>query len=200
METNLEKNLPNIDERILKIAFDLKNADLKKTGKNTYVGYEYYELSDIQPTIIDLMLKYGVGARYEITQDQAKLILINLDNPEDKAETVMPFTKSNLKNAQDMQNIGASVTYVRRYLLLLAFSISEPEQLDSVQGKYEYLKDKIKKALDYAVNNSYMSYADVPLNFPNASYNKIDKLNYNSLQNLYEEIREYINKKKGAND
>lgn len=196
----MEKNIINIDERILKIAFDLKNADLKKTGKNTYVGYEYYELADIQPTIIDLMLKYGVGARYEIAQDQAKLILINLDNPEDKAETVMPFTKSNLKNAQDMQNIGASITYVRRYLLLLAFSISEPEQLDSVQGKYEYLKDKIKKALDYAVNNSYMSYADVPLNFPNASYNKIDKLNYNSLQNLYEEIREYINKKKGAND
>lgn len=110
----------------------------------------------------------------------------------------MPFTKSNLKNAQDMQNIGASITYVRRYLLLLAFSISEPEQLDAVQGKYEYLKDKIKKALDYVVNNNYMSYADLPINFPNASYNKIDKLNYNSLQNLYEEIREYINKKKGV--
>ena len=166
----------NIHRRILNISAKFKNSKIKKSGYNKFSGFNYFELSDIQPVLIDLMLEEGVGAIYSIDEKVAEATFINLDDPKDRATFKVPMGEANLKGTQDMQNKGACITYARRYLLLLAFNIVEPDQLDAVSGdpKFKVENKKVKEK------------------FPTSDQIRNCK-DYDTLRDLYIEVREYAN-------
>lgn len=128
----------NLNETIIKIRVELQNSKIKKSGKNRFAGFEYFELADFLPKLNELMLEYKVNDRYTIDNDLAKLELIK---GEERQEYTMPFVifptplnKNGTPSMQDIQYLGALNTYYKRYLYLNAFGITDGEVIDSMDS------------------------------------------------------------------
>lgn len=154
-EQTTEKDVQrNLNESIIKIRVDLQNSKLKKSGKNKFAGFDYFELADFLPRLNELMLEEGINDNFKITNDLATLTLIK---GEEKQEYTMPFvifdtplTFKKDKNGnyvkdkngeyiqvqsmQDIQYLGALNTYYKRYLYLNAFGITDGEVIDSMDN------------------------------------------------------------------
>lgn len=133
----------NIFTKVNQIKIDLQSASLKKTGKNKHSGFEYYELSDLQPEITRLCAKYGVFMQVTFSQDYASLALIDVDDPEQQIVFDSPMKEINIAGCNPIQSLGGVETYQRRYLLLVAFDITEPDTFDAIAGSSANEQDKI---------------------------------------------------------
>lgn len=143
-----------LNESIIEIRVKLQNAKLKKSGKNKFAGFEYFELADFLPKLNELMLDEKVNDRFYIKDNYATLELrkgneINIytmpfvlfDTPlnfkKDKNGNFMKDSNGNyleVKSMQDIQYLGALNTYYKRYLYLNAFGITDGEIIDSMDN------------------------------------------------------------------
>lgn len=137
----------NLNESVIKIRVKLQNSKIKKSGKNKFAGFEYYELGDFLPKLNELMLEENINDLFTIENDEVKLILMK---GEEKQEYKMPFrifetplTKDGKQSMQDIQYLGALNTYYKRYLYLNAFGITDGEVIDSMNS--EEIKKTIKQ-------------------------------------------------------
>lgn len=120
----------NIYEKLQEMRCELQNRNLKKSGKNVFAGYDYFELQDIIPTINILMQKRKVTSSITFDKDMAVLAIINSEKPEEVVEFTSPVEMAILKGCHNTQNLGATITYIRRYLYINAFEIAEYDALD----------------------------------------------------------------------
>ena len=161
----------NLNESIISIRVKLQNAKLKKSGKNKFAGFDYFELADFLPKLNELMLEEGVNDRFYIKDDYATLELqkgeeINTYTmPFVLFETPLTYKKDKAGNfiknkegdyiqvpsMQDIQYLGALNTYYKRYLYLNAFGITDGEVIDSMNNndlsknsEPDYRKELIK--------------------------------------------------------
>lgn len=146
-EKKVEKT-KTLNESIISIRVNLQNSKLKKSGKNKFAGFEYFELSDFLPRVNELMLEENVNDRFYIKDEYAYLELIKGD---EKQEYTMPFERfetpvnikidpktketREVKSMQDIQYLGALNTYYKRYLYLNAFGITDGEVIDSMDNE-----------------------------------------------------------------
>lgn len=137
----------NLNESIINIRVKLQNAKLKKSGKNKFAGFDYFELADFLPKLNELMLEEKINDRFYIKDDLATL---ELQKGEEVNIYTMPFVlfetplnwKENkltgeieqVKSMQDIQYLGALNTYYKRYLYLNAFGITDGEVIDSMNN------------------------------------------------------------------
>lgn len=160
MEKKEEKTINNdvkrnLNESIIKIRVDLQNTKLKKSGKNKFAGFDYFELSDFLPKLNELMLDEGINDLFTIKDGIAKLILIKGEEkqeyeiPFERFETPLTYKKDKSGNylkdkngeyiqvpsMQDIQYLGALNTYYKRYLYLNAFGITDGEVIDSMNNE-----------------------------------------------------------------
>ena len=133
-----EERNKNLNESIASIKVKLQNSKLKKSGKNTFAGFEYFELADFLPRLNELMLEENINDQFTIEEDYAKLILIK---GEERQEYKIPFqifdtplNKNGSPSMQDIQYLGALNTYYKRYLYLNAFGITDGEVIDSMNN------------------------------------------------------------------
>ena len=145
----ISNNTPikNIYEKLQEMRVELQKMNIKKSGKNKFAGYDYYELGDILPPINELQSKYKTCSFINFDNEKATLTIINTEKTEEKIEFTCPMTSISLKGAHDVQNMGALQTYNRRYLYLNCFEIVENEYFDSVQGKNESHKNSLANTL-----------------------------------------------------
>lgn len=191
-----------LNESIIKIRVELQNSKLKKSGKNKFAGFDYFELADFLPRLNELMLEEGVNDLFTIKKDSARLILIKGEEkqeyeiPFERFETPLTYKKDKNGNfikdkngeyiqvpsMQDIQYLGALNTYYKRYLYLNAFGITDGEVIDSMdnsnleRSKTDDLKEKIKK---YGVKAS---------NRLKTIGKKLSELNEEELKLLLEEL------------
>lgn len=135
-----------LNESIIDIRVKLQNSKIKKSGKNKYAGFEYYELKDFLPKLNELMKEEKINDVFSIEQEVAALTLIK---GEEKQKYTIPFTlfdtplnKNGSPSMQDIQYLGALNTYYKRYLYLNAFGITDGEIIDSMDNSE--LKDNKK--------------------------------------------------------
>ena len=135
-----------LNESIIDIRVKLQNSKIKKSGKNKYAGFEYYELKDFLPKLNELMKEEKINDVFSIEQEVATLTLIK---GEEKQKYTIPFTlfdtplnKNGSPSMQDIQYLGALNTYYKRYLYLNAFGITDGEIIDSMDNSE--LKDNKK--------------------------------------------------------
>jgi hypothetical protein len=107
---------------------------LKKSGKNTFAGYEYFELGDFLLPALQVFAEFGIGATISFDRDLATMTIRNLDNPEDTITLTSPMGSAALKGCHEVQNIGAVETYQRRYLWVAALEIVEHDALEPTTG------------------------------------------------------------------
>lgn len=188
----------SLNESIINIRVKLQNAKLKKSGKNKFAGFDYFELADFLPKLNELMLEEKVNDRFYIKDDYATL---ELQKGEETNIYTMPFVlfetpvnvKQNqttgeireVKSMQDIQYLGALNTYYKRYLYLNAFGITDGDVIDSMDNNEI---DK-KGSIDYRQKLiAYCNEKNIDMNEIAKTYKLNAKTNNVTFKKVYEEI------------
>ena len=135
----------NVYRKLQEARIKLQNTALKKSGKNKFAGYEYFELGDFLPAIQNICEEHGLCGVISYTHEEATLRIYDVDDPLSNITFESPMSSASLKGCHDVQNLGAVQTYLRRYLWTNAFEIVEHDALDMANNPAE--TEKAKPAL-----------------------------------------------------
>jgi hypothetical protein len=124
-----------VHRRLSKARREFHALSLKKSGKNTFAGYDYFELGDFLIPALKVFDDVGLGAYVSFDRETASMTIVDLDNPDDRIVLTSPMGSAALKGCHEVQNIGAVETYQRRYLWIAALEIVEHDALDKTTGK-----------------------------------------------------------------
>lgn len=134
----------NVYQKLLTARAKFLEANVEKTGKNMHLSFKYFELEDIVPTAIRIFNEVGLIPVVNFTADVATMNIINTDNPEESVPFVAPFNQiapivsnAGKQATNEMQALGSSITYMRRYLYMIALDICESDSIDANLGNGE---------------------------------------------------------------
>lgn len=144
MATTTKKEIAtqNVYQKLLKAREMFLQADVQKTGKNMHLSFKYFELDDIVPTAVRIFSEVGLIPIVNFTSDTATMNIVNTDNPDESVPFVAPFNQiapivsnTGKQATNEMQALGSSITYMRRYLYMMALDICESDGIDGEIGK-----------------------------------------------------------------
>lgn len=130
----------NVFEKLNAVREEFLKTEHKKTGgkaadKKAY--FSYFELSDFLPEVLALFSKNKLYGHFSVIDRTANLEIINVESPEEKVVFSMPFGSAKLSNCHEIQNIGACITYARRYLWGCAVELTENDAIDGSTSRGE---------------------------------------------------------------
>lgn len=125
----------NVFEKLQNARIELQEMNLKKSGFNKFANYSFFELGDFLPAINSIFAKYKLFSQINFTNEDATLIILNTEKPEEKIIFTSPMAEAELKGCHKVQNLGASQSYLRRYLYMSALEIVESDALDNTTGQ-----------------------------------------------------------------
>ena len=123
-------NKKNLRQKLQEARMLLKDENITKSGKNSFLGSAYYTLSDIQAAITKVCNTVGICPVITYTRELATLTLYNFDGDDTLAFTSPLAEASKDAKKSEMQEWGSILTYSRRQLLLNVFEIVEEEQTE----------------------------------------------------------------------
>lgn len=110
---------------------------LKKTGKNTFAKYSYYELSDFLPSALLICAENDLCATISFTETTCIMRLVDtVDGSHCFFES--PIADAQTKGSTPIQAIGSTHTYMRRYMWALALEIVEHDGVEAVSSRGPY--------------------------------------------------------------
>jgi hypothetical protein len=156
-------------QKLQKARVNLQNAELKKSGHNTFAGFKYFELADFLPTINSIFFELGLCSVFSIENNEAVMRIIDTEHGgtiffrSPIADAVSRVTIDGGKSPA-IQALGSQHTYLRRYLFLNALEITEHDSVDASIGKDEPKSAKpvtkdVFDTLDEQSQNEIKSYA-----------------------------------------
>lgn len=140
----------NVRQKLAKARLYFLNQKVKKTGKNMNLEFKYFELEDIVPPALRIFARVGLVSNTVFDGEQATMTIFNTDNPaEDGIKFVAPYrevgqiiSNKGKEVTNPMQALGSSITYLRRYLWMMALDITEPDDIDATLGEDEPAEDE----------------------------------------------------------
>ena len=161
MEEKKEKIKLNLFQKIQRCRVELQNSNLKKSGKNKFAGFSYYELADFIPKVNELFDKYKLFSQFTLQNDIATLEVFDTENKVkfNEYETYESITFSSpvaeivIKGANAIQSLGGANTYMKRYLYLNLLEIVESDSFDAVSGKDIENSQKVVKSNSKSTKN-----------------------------------------------
>lgn len=135
---NPDVSTMNVYAKLLAVRSEFYENGAKKTGKNLHAEFMYFELEDIVPAVAPLFTKYGLLMKPSFTENTAEAHIINVDNPDQELVFSIPlqFIAEPAKfRMNEVQGVGAAVTYYRRYLYMLILDLVESDGFDSQKPK-----------------------------------------------------------------
>ena len=144
-----------IHARMALIKSELAKKKIEKSGKNTFANFKYHELQDFLKHIVELNNEHGVNDVFDISTEKATLTLYNNDNAEDKFTVSIPYVMAQMTGkTDDIQRLGSTITYIRRYLYLTAYGIQENDAVDASEPTKE--RPQVKKHVTKDENKQRM--------------------------------------------
>lgn len=108
---------------------------VKKTGFNSYIDYHYYTLDDIVPPGLKCLHDQGLAASpMSCTPNEASMTIVDTESG-DMWPITIPLGKASMKGLHDVQQLGAALSYSRRYLWLQLLEIVEPDWAELSEPK-----------------------------------------------------------------
>ena len=120
----------SVHKKLMQARVKLQGTEMKKSGLNKFAGYTYFELGDFIPHIQTIFNDIGLCGVVSFDTTHATLCITDT---EDGSQIVVtsPMAEANLKGAHPIQNLGAVLSYQRRYLWMAALEIVEHDIIDS---------------------------------------------------------------------
>lgn len=119
----------NVYQKLILAREEFLKSEIEQSGKNRHLSFKYFELKDIVPTITKIFAKTGLLAIMNFTDKTGIVTIVNTDNPEETIEFFAPFNQiepivsnTGKQATNNMQALGSSITYMRRYLYLIAIT------------------------------------------------------------------------------
>ena len=181
----------NIYEKLNEARLRFQNRNIKQSGNNTFAGYTYYDLSDILPTINKICADLKMTCLLSFGTECAALDIINTEKTDEKITFLSPMSEAQLRGCHAVQNLGAVITYLTRYLYIMAFAIVENDLLDKTADTRNPLKtselkednkeiqkkvDAIKQALEGGVISTEKAINEAEYYIKNADLNGINRV------------------------
>lgn len=139
---NTKSTSLNVYQKLIEARERFSLSEVNQSGKNMQLSFKYFELKDIVPTITHIFKEMGLLAVTRFTDVTATLTIVNTDNPEETIDFPVPFNQIQpiVSNAgkqvtNDMQALGSSITYMRRYLYLIAMDICVNDEIEATINK-----------------------------------------------------------------
>ena len=135
--TTTKDKTMNVYQKLLKARANFLGSDTKKSGKNMHLAFKYFELDDIVPVATKIFEEVGLISIANFTNDTATMTIVNTDDSNDRVEFTAPFNQlapivsnTGKQATNEMQALGSSITYMRRYLYMIALDICEPDNIE----------------------------------------------------------------------
>lgn len=160
----------NVYEKLQECRVALNNKKLKQTGFNKFSNYNYFELGDFIPQAMEIMKNLKLYSQFSFEKENASLTIIDTEKPEDKLIFESPSVITEMKGNNPIQSIGASQTYMRRYLYMMALELTEsdfvnqtdPEENDEEAERQKTLKRPINE-IEYEAFQSAVEETDTDI-------------------------------------
>lgn len=124
----------SVYKKLMTARVKLQSMKLSKSGNNKFACYSYFELGDFIPQVTQIFDALGLAGVVSFTSEIASLTIT--DTETDKSIVITsPMAQASLKGCHEVQNLGASQTYLRRYLWVAAMELVEHDALDATTGK-----------------------------------------------------------------
>lgn len=122
----------NIYQRLALVREKFASAGITKSGKNIQLKSKYFELDDIVPIAMPLFHEQNLIPMVNFTKDDATMTILDMIDP----QTTIVFTapmREWLGNSAvtPVQALGATETYMRRYLYQQALDIVEADEMEN---------------------------------------------------------------------
>ena len=126
----------NIKQKLQQARMLLKEENLTKSGKNSFLGNSYYQLTDIQPAITKVCNEVRICPVISFNTESAVMTIMDFDT--DDTITITTPMAELVKDAKKsaMQELMSYQTYARRSLYLSVFEIVEDDgesQTDDIE-------------------------------------------------------------------
>lgn len=190
--TNIYSKLSNIQSKL--------KVNKKNFNKNN--NYYYRNLEDILEKLKPLLLEnnlcqiitdeiVNIGDRYYV---KSKVILIDLDKPDDKVKSIAYARESLIKDSLDKSQVtGSTSTYARKYALNGLYNISDTLDFDTDINS-ELIDYNSRKRL-YKIGRGYEKIAEkILLDY---GYNSSLEIKKQDFENIIDDLDEMIFKEKG---
>lgn len=122
----------NIYEKILKAREEFLQEKIKKSGRNNFQKFDYFELEDIVPPALKICAGLKILPLFNITKDTATLKIVDVENIKETVTFTSLIPDLGTENVNmAIQNIGKIQTYQRRYLYMQFLDIVEADAVDA---------------------------------------------------------------------
>lgn len=128
----------NVWSKLLAVRNEFYAAGAKKTGRNLHAEFMYFELADIVPVAAPIFSKYGLLLVPTFVDGNAVADVINAEKPDEHICFSIPLqfiAEPGKFRMNEVQGVGAAVTYYRRYLYMIVLDLVEADGIDGVSGK-----------------------------------------------------------------
>jgi hypothetical protein len=120
----------SVHKKLMQARVKLQSIEMKKSGLNKFAGYSYFELGDFIPHVQTIFNDLGLCGVVSFDNTYASLTITDVDDGTVIVIT-SPMAEANLKGAHPIQNLGAVLSYQRRYLWMAALELVEGDAVDS---------------------------------------------------------------------
>ena len=120
----------SVHKKLMQARVKLLSTEMKKSGQNKFAGYSYFELGDFIPHVQTIFNDLGLCGVVSFNTEYAQLCITDTDDGTVIVIT-SPMAEANLKGAHPIQNLGAVLSYQRRYLWMAAMELVEGDAVDS---------------------------------------------------------------------
>jgi hypothetical protein len=120
----------SVHKKLMAARVKLQSVEMKKSGLNKFAGYSYFELGDFIPHVQTIFNDLGLCGVVTFNTEYAQLCITDVDDGTVIVIT-SPMAEANLKGAHPIQNLGAVLSYQRRYLWMAAMELVEGDAVDS---------------------------------------------------------------------
>ena len=124
----------NVYKKLQAARTKLHKTPLGKSGKNAFAKFNYFELGDFIPEVTAIFDELGLCGVVNFQTDVATLTIHDSD-ADGKIVFATPLVHADMGKVQAIQNLGATHTYLRRYLWLMAMEIVENDVVDAAEPK-----------------------------------------------------------------
>lgn len=175
MAENKTAKTMNVYQKLAKAREMFLGSDAKKSGKNMQLAFKYFELDDIVPVATKIFNEIGLISLVSMNNETALMLICNTDNPDERISFSAPFkqlapivSNSGKQVTNEMQCLGSSITYMRRYLYMMALDICEPDEIDGSLGttpvETKAPTPAPEKKVDKPLTNSEGNASDLQIN------------------------------------
>ena len=141
-----KRELTNIYEKLQEARYIVLGKLGKKSGKNSFVGFDYFELKDFVPQAIEAFREVGATPIFKIlapsrvtdngvVTETNEVATLTITDGKESIVFSVPTADASGKGQLPIQALGSKITYLRRYLYLIALDIVENDTVDAMSNE-----------------------------------------------------------------